>query len=621
MTGGAAAIPFTPMRTLLDHRPRRRRPHHRRRGHRPRRGARRAPRALVLAPTAPTPSARPSASRPARTPVRTGQPRTSRLAARLRRRASAPSSSPSRSAAPPSSTCSAPARSDAEELTELPGAEQFALLRALRRAAAARGTDLVVVDLPPLHQTVATLALPAQLRRYLRRLLPAERQAARALRPVLAQLAGVPMPAQWLYEAAARWDEELAAVQAVVEAADTGRTAGRRAGTGRAPTPCAPAASGSPCTSCASRPLVANRLVPQDSADPWLAGARRPAGRSTCEAGAGTSRALELAHLGRDPRGPEDLAVLAAADGARTPDAPAPPRLARRGPARRGRGARLGGPAARRPQERPRPDPPRRRAAAHGRARTAGSFRCPRPCAAAPSPAPPCADGVLRIRFTPDPGLWPRTRLNRPYRRSGTVEETHRTPAGESAMSESPADRQRPPRGTDRPTDDDAWAKACAEDLAAEKERRRGQEGAAAHRDRRRGTVQALRGRRRQGVRAEQPAARRGRPGRRAYASSSTRRRPPPSPSSSATPRSSTTSRPPAPSCSPPTARPSRATSAAGRASDPRQDTGHPRGQRPGRRARTRARRARPPSGSISTEPRHPRVPLAVAGFDRKPRD
>ncbi|MEU8841847.1 DUF5304 family protein, partial [Streptomyces roseus] len=30
---------------------------------------------------------------------------------------------------------------------------------------------------------------------------------------------------------------------------------------------------------------------------------------------------------------------------------------------------------------------------------------------------------------------------------------------------------------TDRPTDDDAWAKACAEDLAAERERRRAREG------------------------------------------------------------------------------------------------------------------------------------------------
>ncbi|MCX5378797.1 DUF5304 domain-containing protein [Streptomyces sp. NBC_00091] len=30
---------------------------------------------------------------------------------------------------------------------------------------------------------------------------------------------------------------------------------------------------------------------------------------------------------------------------------------------------------------------------------------------------------------------------------------------------------------TDRPTDDDAWAQACAEDLAAEKERHRSQQG------------------------------------------------------------------------------------------------------------------------------------------------
>ncbi|MFJ3200703.1 DUF5304 domain-containing protein [Streptomyces sp. NPDC086989] len=32
---------------------------------------------------------------------------------------------------------------------------------------------------------------------------------------------------------------------------------------------------------------------------------------------------------------------------------------------------------------------------------------------------------------------------------------------------------------TDRPTDDDAWAKACAEDLAAEQERRRARQGGA----------------------------------------------------------------------------------------------------------------------------------------------
>jgi arsenite-transporting ATPase len=85
-------------------------------------------------------------------------------------------------------------RLDAEEITELPGSEQFALLHAMRRAADG-DWDTLVVDMPPLREALAALALPEQLRRYLRRLLPQERQAARALRPMMAQLAGVPMPA------------------------------------------------------------------------------------------------------------------------------------------------------------------------------------------------------------------------------------------------------------------------------------------------------------------------------------------------------------------------------------------------------------------------------------------
>lgn len=67
-------------------------------------------------------------------------------------------------------------RLDGEELTELPGSTQLALLHTLRRAAegdwSRAGHDLLVVDLPPLREALALLALPEQLRRYLRRLLP-----------------------------------------------------------------------------------------------------------------------------------------------------------------------------------------------------------------------------------------------------------------------------------------------------------------------------------------------------------------------------------------------------------------------------------------------------------------
>ncbi|SCD66698.1 arsenite-transporting ATPase, partial [Streptomyces sp. di50b] len=77
------------------------------------------------------------------------------------------------------------------ETGSLPGAEELAVLRALRDAAASEDAwDLLVVDLPATPRALALLALPDELRRVLRRLLPPERQAARALRPVLGRLAG-----------------------------------------------------------------------------------------------------------------------------------------------------------------------------------------------------------------------------------------------------------------------------------------------------------------------------------------------------------------------------------------------------------------------------------------------
>ncbi|MEU9293068.1 ArsA-related P-loop ATPase [Streptomyces sp. NPDC048266] len=293
------------------------------------------------------------------------------------------------------------------ELTELPGSRQFALLRSLRDAAQG-DHELAVVDLPPLPEALAVLALPEQLRRYLRRLLPTERQAARALRPMLAQLAGVPMPAQWLYETTARWEAELAAVQAVVEAPTTsvrlvlepGPAAGRALRTARL---------GLALQRLALDAVVANRLLPADSEDPWLAGLTTQQHRHLAELRTATGAAGavdELPHLGRDPRGPEDLTLLAPARPAALP-APVPEwsvedrreedgvlvwHIALPGAVkedlslvRRGDELLL----------------------------TVGGFRRNVPL---PGALRRCAvsgaglvDGDLRVRFTPDPGLWPRT--------------------------------------------------------------------------------------------------------------------------------------------------------------------------------------------------------------------
>ncbi|MEU8761856.1 ArsA-related P-loop ATPase [Streptomyces sp. NPDC048659] len=287
------------------------------------------------------------------------------------------------------------------ELTELPGSPLFALLRAVRDAAAG-DAELLVVDLPPLREALALLALPEQLRRYLRRLLPPERQAARALRPMLAQLAGVPLPAQWLFEATARWETELAAVQELVDSPRTGVRLVVEPGPA-AVEALRTARLGLALQGLALDAVVANRVLPAGSADPWFAGLAAEQHRHLAALREAHPDVRELPHLGRAPGGPEDLAELAVAD---LPTAPAPgwtvedrraedgilvwhvplPGAVKDGLSlvRRGDELLLG----------------------------AGPFRRNVPL---PAVLRRCAvtgaalvDGDLRIRFTPDPGQWPK---------------------------------------------------------------------------------------------------------------------------------------------------------------------------------------------------------------------
>ncbi|MFD7666721.1 ArsA family ATPase [Streptomyces sp. NPDC059788] len=302
---------------------------------------------------------------------------------------------------------------DEDELTELPGAEAFALLHELRAAHETAGGpvswDTVVVDMPPAADTVALLALPEQARRYLRRLLPPERQAARALRPVLAQLAGVQLPTQKLYEAAERWEHELAAVQRIIDHPGT---------TVRIVTEAGPAAvadlrevrSGLALHGHRTDAVVANKLLPTGSSDPFLAalsGQQQSALKALREEFP-EAPVVEVPHLGRDPEGTEELDELArtalgepAAPGGAADTWTVEDRLASDGilvwrvplPGAERDGLGL----LRRGDE---------------IVVTAGRFRRIRTL---PSALRRCSvsgaglrDGALHIRFTPDPDLWPR---------------------------------------------------------------------------------------------------------------------------------------------------------------------------------------------------------------------
>ncbi|WP_405912077.1 ArsA family ATPase [Streptomyces sp. NBC_00963] len=297
------------------------------------------------------------------------------------------------------------ARLEEEELTELPGAGQLALLHVLRTVDSAEW-DLTVVDMPPVQETLAVLALPEQLRRYLRRLLPPERQAARALRPMLAQLAGVPMPAQWVYGTTARWEDELAAVQARIDDPDT---------TVRLVAEPGPAATRALRTARTGIALyrrtldlvVANRLLPTGSRDPWLAAlaAQQQEHLKELSACFGDVDVAELPHLGRAPRTADELVPLErpAARRAAAPEWSVEDRLADDGvlvwqlPLPGAVKEELG--LVRRGDE---------------LLLTAGPFRR---TVTLPSALRRCTvegagltDGVLGIRFAPDPGLWPQSR-------------------------------------------------------------------------------------------------------------------------------------------------------------------------------------------------------------------
>lgn len=296
-------------------------------------------------------------------------------------------------------------RLDPEEFTPLPGAEELAILRALRDAALDDSYDLLVVDLPPTPRALTLLALPEELRRYLRRLLPPERQAARALRPMLGRLAGVPMPAEWLYETAARLDLQLAAVEAVLADRDTvvrlvaepgpaGADAVRTATLGLA------------LRGLRTDALIANRVLPESDPDSWLAGPVAQQ-RKTLDEWRQSYDVHPVAHLGRDPRGADDLAALAvppAPTGSGTVTWPVTDHLADDDAVLVWH---IPLPGARRDEL----DLVRR---GDEIVVTAGPFRRTVPL---PSALRRCTvagaalrDGELRIRFRPDPALWPRTR-------------------------------------------------------------------------------------------------------------------------------------------------------------------------------------------------------------------
>jgi arsenite-transporting ATPase len=102
----------------------------------------------------------------------------------------------------------------ADELTVLPGVDEVLALLAVRELALTGTWDALVVDCAPTAETLRLLALPEALSWYLDRVFPVHRRIAKSMRPIASMLGrGEALPPDTLFEALLRLNDELASVR------------------------------------------------------------------------------------------------------------------------------------------------------------------------------------------------------------------------------------------------------------------------------------------------------------------------------------------------------------------------------------------------------------------------
>lgn len=104
----------------------------------------------------------------------------------------------------------------AEELAVLPGVDEVMALLEVRDQATSGGWDLIVVDCAPTAETLRLLALPEALAWYMHRVFPVERRVIKAMRPLLARAAGVPMPHDGVFDAIEALHADLSEVREIL---------------------------------------------------------------------------------------------------------------------------------------------------------------------------------------------------------------------------------------------------------------------------------------------------------------------------------------------------------------------------------------------------------------------
>jgi arsenite-transporting ATPase len=102
---------------------------------------------------------------------------------------------------------------EAEELAVLPGLDEVFGLADIKTYAESGEWDVVVVDCAPTGETIRLLALPEILSWYMDRVFPVERRVVKAIRPVVSRLTALPVADDSVFAAARRFYDRLDGVR------------------------------------------------------------------------------------------------------------------------------------------------------------------------------------------------------------------------------------------------------------------------------------------------------------------------------------------------------------------------------------------------------------------------
>ncbi|HMJ75576.1 MAG TPA: ArsA family ATPase [Iamia sp.] len=159
---------------------------------------------------------------------------------------------------------------EAEELALLPGLEEVFGLVDIKAYAESGEWDVIVVDCAPTAETIRLLSLPDVLRWYMERVFPTSRRLQRVVGPVLSRVTTLPVAGDAVFGSAEKFYARLDGVKEIL--ADTERTSVRLVVN---PEKMVVAEARRTATYLALfgygvDAVVANRLLPDDIADPWF---------------------------------------------------------------------------------------------------------------------------------------------------------------------------------------------------------------------------------------------------------------------------------------------------------------------------------------------------------------